>query len=235
MHGLWYNIIMIKQDLFGGKVEVGISDNDDGNMRFFGEGDETEIIENQEKLSGALGIAGEKVARIRTVYGDRKNFTDFQEITLENLKSYAITNSEEKIPVADGLATRLAGVGILLPLADCLGIVVFDEENKVVGLLHSGRQATEQGGAKKFVKYFVKNFNSDPRKLKIYFSPHAVDYRIFNLDNRLLAEVAKRQLLEAGVLENNIINQNIDTVSGNYPSHSSGDTRQRFAIVVAQK
>lgn len=41
---------MIKQVLFDGKVEVGISEINDGNMRFFGGGDEAEIIENQEKL-----------------------------------------------------------------------------------------------------------------------------------------------------------------------------------------
>lgn len=226
---------MIKQVLFDGEVEVGFSEISDGNMRFFGDGDEAETIENQKKLGEALDLGGNKVARIRTIYGERKDFTDFCEITDDNLSEYAIANSEKQIPVSDGLATKCSNVGILLPLADCLGIVVFDEEHHVLGLLHSGRQNVEQYGPRKFIEYFVRNFNSNPEKLKVYFSPHAIYYQIFKFDNRLLPEVAKEQLVDAGVLSENIVDYKINTVdNANLPSHSSGDTTQRFAIAVKQ-
>ena len=227
---------MIKQVLFGGKVEVGISEISDGNMRFFGDGDETEIIENQKKLGEVLDLGSDKIVRIRTIYGDRKDFIDFYEISDENLLEYVITNPEEKVPVSDGLITKCSNVGILLPLADCLGIVVFDEEYHVLGLLHSGRQNVEQYGPGKFIEYFVENFNSNPEKLKVYFSPHALSYQIFKFDNKLLSEVAKEQLMDAGVLLENIVDYEIDTVdNANLPSYSSGDRTQRFAIVAKQK
>lgn len=227
---------MIKQVLFGGKVEVGISEISDGNMRFFGDGDEAEIIENQKKLGEVLDLGGDKIVRVRTIYGDRKDFTDFYEISDENLLEYVITNPEEKIPVSDGLITKCSNVGMLLPLADCLGIVAFDEEHQVLGLLHSGRQNVEQYGPRKFIEYFVRNFNSNPEKLKVYFSPYALNYQIFKLDNKLLSEAAKEQLMDAGVLLENILDYEIDTVNNiNLPSHSSGDRTQRFAIVAKQK
>ena len=225
---------MIKQVLFDGKVEVAISDISDGNMRFFG-GDETEIIKNQEKLGKALNLTGEKNARIRTIYGNRKDFTDFYKITDKNLPEYAIINSEEQIPVSDGLITRCSNVGILLPLADCLGIVVFDREHQAVGLLHSGRQNIEQYGPKKFIEYFVKVSNSNPEKLKVYFSPYALDYQIYRFDNKLLSEVTREQLTEAGVLLENVIDSEVNTVNNaNLPSYSSGDKTQRFAVSVKQ-
>ena len=227
---------MIKQVLFGGKVEVEISEISDGNMRFFGDGDETEIIENQKKLGEVLDLGGDKIVRVRTIYGDRKDFTDFYEISDENLLEYVINNPEEKIPVSDGLITKCSNVGILLPLADCLGIVAFDEEHQVLGLLHSGRQNVEQYGSRKFIEYFVRNFNSNPEKLKVYFSPYALNYQIFKFDNKLLSEAAKEQLMDAGVLLENILDYEIDTVNNiNLPSHSSGDRTQRFAIVAKQK
>ena len=147
---MYFDIIrdMIKQVLFDGKVEVGISEISDGNMRFFGDGNENEIIENQKKLGKALDLSGDKIARIRTIYSDRKNFTDYHEITDKNLLEYAIVNSEKQIPVSDGLTTICSNIGILLPLADCLGIVVFDKEHQATGLLHSGRQNVEQYGPK---------------------------------------------------------------------------------------
>lgn len=226
---------MIKQVLFDGKVEVGISEISDGNMRFFDGEDEAEVIRNQEKLGEVLDLTGKEIARIRTIYGDRKNFTDYYEIADNNLPKYTITHPEEQIPISDGLITKSSNIGILLPLADCLGIVVFDEEHQVIGLLHSGRQNIEQYGPKKFIRYFVENFSSNPEKLKIYFSPHALYYQIFKFDSKLLPEVARGQLIEAGVSLENIVDYKIDTVNNvNLPSHSSGDTAKRFAIAVKQ-
>ena len=226
---------MIKQVLFDEQVEVGISDVHDGNMRFFGDEDETKIINNQEELGEIVGLAGEKVARVRTIYDDRNVFTYYYEITDDNLSEYNITNFEKQIPVSDGLITKCQNVGILLPLADCLGIVVFDEGNKIVGLLHSGRQNVEQYGPKKFVEYFIEKYESNPEKLKVYFSPHAVNYKLFKFNNRTLPEVAREQLIEKGVLAENIVDSKVDTVgNANYPSNSAGDKTQRFAVIVKQ-
>lgn len=181
---------MIKQVLFNEKVEVVVSEISDGNMRFFNNKNEAKIIKNQERLGNALNLTGEKIARIKTIYGDRKNFTDFDKITSQNLFKYAITNPEEKIPVSDGLITKYSNVGILLPLADCLGVVVFDEEHQAL---------------------------------------------IYKFENKLLSEIAKEQLTEAGVLSENIIDHKVDTVDNdNLPSHSNGDKTRRFAIIAKQ-
>lgn len=223
---------MIKQILFGGKVEVGISEIGDGNMRFFG-GDEGEIIRNQGKLGEAVALGGDRVARVRTIYDGREGFTDYAEITEGNVMEYSISNFERRIPVSDGLVTRCVDVGILLPLADCLGMVVFDEERGVVGLLHSGRQNVEQGGPRKFIEYFVENFGSEAGRLKVYFSPHATGYRVFGLGGKTLSEAAVEQIVGAGVLPGNIVDSRIDTVSSSeFPSYSSGDKTERFAVVV---
>ena len=227
---------MIKYSLFNNKVEVAISELKDGNMRFFGSENEEEIIDNQSKLGREVGLTGEQIARVRTVYGDRNVFTNYQEITHDILSSYVIRVSEQQILVSDGLATKCADVGLLLPLADCLGAVVYDEKIGVLGLLHSGRQNLEQNGAQKFVDFLVRKFGSDPKNLKIYFSPYALDYKIFKLDNKSLSTAATEQFLAAGVLVENIIDQKIDTVtSENLPSNSHGDVDTRFAIVARLK
>ncbi|MBQ3946857.1 MAG: hypothetical protein II670_14820, partial [Alphaproteobacteria bacterium] len=66
---------MIKYSLFNNKVEVAISELKDGNMRFFGSENEEEIINSQSKLGREVDLAGEQIARVRTVYGDRNDFT----------------------------------------------------------------------------------------------------------------------------------------------------------------
>lgn len=223
---------MLKQILYNSAAIVGISEIDDGNMRFF-EGDESKIISNQKRLGDVIGLAKNRIARVRTVYERRESFTEYQEITDDNLAKYSISNYEEQIPVSDGLVTKSTKIGLLLPLADCLGIIVLDVEHGLVGLLHSGRQNVEQFGPKKFIEYLVENFESNPAHLQIYFSPHATKYQLFEFDNKYLPAVAKEQLVEAGVMLGNIVDPEIDTVSNeNFPSHSSGDSKLRFAIAV---
>ena len=222
---------MKKQLLFEDQVSFGVSDVNDGKMRFFG-GDEQEIIANQTKLGELIELNGEAVARVRTTYDVRNEYTDYKEITEENLKEYTILNSEKDIPVTDGLVTKCHGVGMLLPLADCLGAVVFDERQKIFGVLHAGRHNIEQYGPRKYIEFLKENYECKPEDIKIYCSPYAVNYQIDILQGMTMSEAAMKQFLEAGVLPENVIDDRINTVTDeNYPSNSAGDLDKRFAIV----
>lgn len=227
---------MIRQDLFDKEVELAVSERKDGNMRFFGDGIEATIIKNQIRLSESLNLSAEKTARIRTIYDGREDFTSYDVISDENIAKYSIINPEEQIPVSDGLVVLKSENGILLPLADCLGAVVFGRKRRILGLLHAGRQNVEQSGPKRFVELFAGRFGSDAKDLKVYFPPYAVDYRIYKMDNKKLGVAVREQLLSAGVLPENIIDSRHDTVSDkNLPSNSHGDTFDRFAVVVKLK
>ena len=226
---------MKKLVLFDDKVTVGISDIHDGTMRFFGEGDEKEIIERQKKLGELITLDGKRVARLKTVYEGRDDYTRYDEITEDNVLEYSIDNSESAIPVTDGLITKCGGVGLLLPIADCLGMVVFDEKQRILGLLHAGRQNIEQDGPRKFIEMLVNEYGCGARELKVFFSPCAQNYCITKLEGEKIPDAARRQIFEVGVLAENIIDDKIDTVtSEDYPSRSAGDMVNRFAIVVKQ-
>ena len=225
---------MKKLELFDGLVEMGVSDIRDGNMRFFGEGNEAEVIKRQERLGEVIGLNGDKVARLRTIYDGRDEYTFYDEIS-ENISEFAIRNYEKDIPVTDGLVTRKKDVGLLLPLADCVGVVVFDEKKRILGLLHAGRHNVEQYGPEKFVKFLRDDFGCEPIDLKVYFSPCAQNYQIYALNNQKMSDAVFEQLTGAGVLPENIENSGIDTVTDDdYPSCSNGDLKTRFAIVVRQ-
>lgn len=221
---------MKKQIVFD-RVEVGISDINDGKMRFF-DGNENEIMGNQAKLGELIGLENTRIARIRTIYGGRDSFTDYKEITEENLAEYAINNPESVIPISDGLVTKCSGIGILLPLADCLGAVVYDTRQGFLGILHAGRHNIEQYGPRKYIEFLKENYGSQPEELKIYCSPYAINYQIEALSNMTMTEAAMRQFFETGILPENIIDDRVDTVTdANYPSNSAGDIDKRFAIV----
>lgn len=224
---------MITKRLFENQIEVSVSDIGDGTMRYFGNGDEAAIIKNQQKLGASLNLTGDKIARVRTVYEGRDNYTEYYEVTAGNLADYSIVKPEAEIAVSDGLVTKNREIGLLLPLADCLGAVVYSEKQGVVGLLHAGRHNIEQNGPELFIKYLVNSFGVDPAELRLYFSPYAISYQITKLHNKTMREAAMEQFTRNGILAENIIDPGIDTtVSDDYPSSSMGDKINRFAVAV---
>ena len=216
---------------FSDHATIAVSDLTDGNMRAFDSESEPDIIQNQLKFSQSLNVIPEHTLRLCVTYESRQSFTEYLEVTPENLDPLCVINPEKNIPVYDGLVTTLSQIAFFLPLADCLGIVVVDEQQHIIGLLHAGRQNIEQNGPAKFIEFFQTKFGSHPAELKVFLSPCARNYQIYAMNNQKLPDAAKAQLQEAGVAAANIIDSEIDTVTNpNYPSHSSGDKKLRFAI-----
>lgn len=224
---------MIRLKLLGDKVSLVISTLTDGNMRAFSDAEFDSVLADQAKLVAELGVAPEKTARVLTTYNNRKCFTEYYAVDDGSILEHAITAPEKKLKLADGLATNNKNLALLLPLADCLGIIVYDQEHQIMGLLHSGRQNLEEDGAFKFIEFLQKRFGIDPRNVKVYFSPHAQNFEIFALNNAKLAEAAEEQLVRAGVDAKNIERSDIDTVTNSdFPSNSAGDKTTRFAVAV---
>lgn len=139
--------------------------------------------------------------------------------------------------IADGLATTEKNVALFLPLADCIGVVLYDPEHEALMLTHLGRHNLEQLGGRKSVEFMVARFDTDPTKLEIHFSPSAgkENYPMFSFGGKSLAEVAVEQLVTTGVKQGNIELSPIDTTDENYFSHSQylkghRPTDGRFAI-----
>lgn len=224
---------MLIQNLFEDKVTLAISTLEDGNMRAFSDAEFETVLENQSKLSIALKTSADKTARVLTTYIDRKSFCEYYEITGETLPEHTIEKPETDLIVADGLVTKEKDFALLLPLADCLGIIFYDKTQNLLGLLHSGRQNLEEDGAYKFVEFLENNYNCKAEDLQVYFTPHAQDFEIYALNHAKLAEAAEEQLVRAGVKAENIERSDIDTVTNpDFPSNSAGDKTMRFAVAV---
>lgn len=227
---------MKKFALFDDQIQIAISELSDGNMRAFNSSEQKKVIQNQITLGSPLELPSKSIARLKTVYENRDNFTIYKTVTRKNLPTFRIENSESQIPDSDGLITGQKQLGLLLPLADCLGMVVFDPVQQSLGLLHAGRHNIEQEGVAKFIAYFCNKSRSNPEDLLIYFSPRAQNYQISALNQQKLPDAASQQLLASGVRSDNITRSEIDTVSdANFPSCSNGDRQTRFAILVMLK
>jgi hypothetical protein len=211
------------------KVLIGLSTVADGDIDV--RKNDAESNQNAQEFLTRNGFDVNNSALVYVTY-DRENYTDYA-VADETWAGKGM-KSDQSVQTVDGLATQAKDLGLFLPLADCLGAVLYDPEHCVLGVTHLGRHATEANGATKFVEFLNHEFDSDPAKLQIWLSPAAgaENYPLYKLDNKSLRVVNIEQFLTAGVKPENITGADIDTTTDeNFFSHSSGDICQRFAIV----
>lgn len=129
----------------------------------------------------------------------------------------------------DGMITQLKGKILVLSLADCNGILIFDKNKEIIAAIHSGWRGTAENIIGKTIKKMSEEFNSKPQDLLCYLSPSASgknyeigaelldklgDFTIekddkYFFDNK---SMIKNQLLNCGILNENIEISEICTI-----------------------
>jgi YfiH family protein len=122
----------------------------------------------------------------------------------------------------DGLMTAVRGLPLVVTVADCLPVVLFEPEKQVIGLVHAGWRGTSQGISAEAVGLMVKQCGGTANKVIAYMGPSAgvccyeVGQEVAELfsldqveqrDDRLYLNLKKAncdQLLGAGLKEENI-------------------------------
>jgi polyphenol oxidase len=87
------------------------------------------VRENLTRVKSAARV--EWLATSRQVHGDALHFLDEPQ-KLEVLAPTLLA------PPADALATNLAGLGLLIKIADCQSIMLVDPESRIIANIHSG-------------------------------------------------------------------------------------------------
>lgn len=167
----------------------------------------------------------------------RKHFFEYLKIDPENfvfqkqIHSDLVRIVDENYTYGehDGLITKLKGKVLVLSLADCSGILIYDRNKEIISAVHSGWRGTAQNIIGKTINIMIDEFQSDPKDLLCYLSPSAGgnNYEIgaelldklgeftieragkYYFDNKAMI---KNQLLKIGILEENIETSEICTI-----------------------
>jgi len=217
------------------KLIVAISTVRDGNMHLKSDLADAEVIASRTKFLAKNDIDIHATTRIGTVYeGD--DYCRYHKAP-ESQKGDGMFDGT--VITSDALVTTDVNHALFLPIADCIGAVIFDQKKHILMLSHLGRHALEQNGGYKSVRYLIEDFGCKQADLMVYLSPSpgVESYPLYNFDNRSLKDVAIEQLRSAGVFQKNITDNSADTSRDpNYFSHSKflkddQPTDGRFAIV----
>lgn len=176
-------------------------------------------LKNRTSLLHRLGLAPEQSVLVHLNYEGndyRRYFTVSSQVAGDGI----ITPSSI---VADALFTTDKNLALLLPVADCIGAVLYDSASGALGLVHLGRHNLVQQGGLHAVQYMIESFGSAAHELDVYLGPGAgrEHYPLYDFNNRSLLEVAQEQLLQAGVSPQNIrVDSRDTTLDAGLFSHS---------------
>jgi YfiH family protein len=232
----------------------GFSTVDEGNMSFkFG--NKKQVINNRKKFLGKLDISIDDCVASWVTHGDIVVVAD------EKLKGISMWDYKKAVRV-DGLVTAQKGLFLFLLIADCLPVILYDPKKEVIGVVHVGWKGADINIANEAIKKLGDKYRVEPSNLVVGFGPAALKDSFIKespsqIDDPMwqvfLEEVGndkykvdfvglcKKQLLNAGIKENNILESGIDTVKDKrFFSHhrdSGKDLRKqgRFACVVGIK
>lgn len=216
--------------IFPGNVVVGLSSTNDGSMKDGEDLQTPEAVQNRAAFLAKLGMSPDRAAVF---------YADF---TTDSYCQYAEARAG-LMPGLDGVSTAEPGQPILLPLADCVGTVLYDPVHRALMVSHLGRHGTEQFGGTKSVEYMTARYGSHPSDLLVWLgpSPNGTDYPLYAFDNRSFIDVLTEQLHGTGVVSRHIEVSAVDTSTNpHYFSHSqylrgmqSTDGRYAIAAMLA--
>jgi len=217
------------------KPLIEISTVHDGNMYIPSDAANADVIENRAKWLGKFGLNLDDAVRVYINYA-RDDFATYRAVTSSE-RGHGMRDN--RLHAADGLATKDPNVILFLPIADCVGTVLYDPVKCVIMLSHLGRHSIEQNGGQKSVAFLVDKYGSNPHDIEAWLSPapDANSYPLYTFDDRSLTSVATEQLEKAGIQKKHITTSKIDTATDpNYFSHSAflkgkKATDGRFAII----
>jgi polyphenol oxidase len=120
-------------------------------------GDDPDIvIDNRSQLSLITGAFPDLLT-----FGNQVHGTNVRRLTGDLIGSGAL-DPETAIADTDALVTDLHDVPLVVLVADCAVVAMFDPEKKAVGLAHAGWRGTVAGIAAATVQKMAEEFGSSP-------------------------------------------------------------------------
>ena len=198
-------------------VLIALSDVDDGSMS---KGVELATRDsNRMTFLEKSGISLEQTVLVHLTY-ESHDFTRYKTIDSSSKSDGIIRDPSSS---TDALFTQEKGLALFLPIADCIGMVMYDSVNHVLGLSHLGRHNLVQKGGSASIRYMKDHFGTEPHELEVWLSPAAgkSSYPLNDFKGQSLHEVATEQLLSAGAdMENIVIDDRDTTKDESLFSHS---------------
>ena len=124
-----------------------------------------QVLDNREKTFSAFGWKIQSVVNPIQVHGNR-----IARVTRKD-KGKGACDLKSRLSAADGLITNEKGLLLMINVADCFSVFLYDPSHQAVGILHAGWRGTAQGIIRAGIEAMTTSFGSQPKKIKAGVGP----------------------------------------------------------------
>ena len=192
---LWYGVFPKLQEL---QIRHAISTKLRGKSQLFGENLNisfnvqdcaTAVYKNRQKIAAAIGINPADIVATRQVHGTNICRVD------ERHLGRGSTDLASALANTDALITNKTNLPLLLFVADCVPLIIYDPVQKAIGVVHAGWRGTVQRIAAKTVVKMQKEFGTSPQSCLAFIGP-SIGPCCYEVD-KVVAEAVRKQFVFA--------------------------------------
>ena len=166
-----------------------------------------------------------------------------------NVVAITLDNIDDELNDCDGVITNLKGVALTIATADCQSIFIYDNKKLVIANIHSGWKGTLKKILRNAIQIMIDKYECNTKDLIVCIGPSILKC-CFEVDKDVVdmfrkefnniedtislgevkdgkqkyyidtVEINKKELIDLGVLEENIITSNICTKCSSDKYHS---------------
>lgn len=123
------------------------------------------VAENRKRLANELGVTQDRIVMPHQVHGVEVRQIAGEFLSLpDNIRKMVLEG-------VDAVMTNQKGLCIGVSTADCVPILLYDEEHQAVAAIHAGWRGTVQRIVHKTIQEMTFAYHTDPKKLKAVIGP----------------------------------------------------------------
>ncbi|MBN2681250.1 MAG: peptidoglycan editing factor PgeF [Bacteroidales bacterium] len=208
------------------------------------------IIKNRKLLAESIGINPEQLVFQYQIHSDKIEYISELQHERESCER-------------DAMVTDKPGICLCVKGADCVPLLFYDKENRIIGAAHAGWKGTLSQIGRKLVEKMMQEFGSKPQNIYVGIGPSIgpkdyevgedvaeqfafvfksnTDYVMRHQNKKVFLDfwtVNKIQITQLGVPEDNIEISGISSFSNSnifYSHRKSGGKTGRFAAGIMLK
>ncbi|RXK00961.1 multicopper polyphenol oxidase [Arcobacter sp. CECT 8986] len=211
----------------------------DGNLAFHVGDEISNVKSNRENLKDKYSFSFENLRYMNQVHKDTIKVVD--------------KSSDFLIDDCDALITNEKSLPLMVMVADCIPILLYDEKVGVIAAVHAGRNSTFLNIASKTATKMIENFNCEAKNIKAILGPSiqkccyevsqelativetSFGKQFVNNRNIDLQGINKKQLNDIGINDIKISDYCTKCSGDDYFSYRKSNKTGRFAGLIELK
>ena len=133
------------------------TDKFDGNLAYHVNDNKQNVDKNRENLAVKLNYKNKDLVYMNQVHGNNVVIVD--------------ENSSKLIDNVDAIITASKNLPLMVMVADCIPILIFDEKKGVIAAVHAGRNSTFLKIAQVTITKMIENFGCKAKDIKVIMGP----------------------------------------------------------------